>query len=713
MPPAERRGSRAPHRWWALALAAALLAGAAPGAHGLEMSVVYTDAPGTGFDEPQRGPARRAALEFAVAQWGATLAGDVPVVVEASMRSLGGTATSAVLAQTGPVSVHRDFGAGVADTWYGAALANQLAGIDVNGAQFGEIEAVFNADVDDDTVLGSIGWYYGTDAAPGADIDFVTIALHELGHGLNFFDLLNPDTGEPLLEGSFGIFERQVERTGVGSLVAMRSPERIAAVLSGQLVWGGANVLAALREPALLYAPSVFAPGSSVSHWDVSLTPDEVIEPFYTGPNHELGLLLPALVDMGWRLAVPTATPRTTRSVVPSPTRTRTPTRTPTPRGTPTAARFTAYVTNFDDGTVSVLDGRSRRVVDTLRVGAGPLGVTVGADGRFVYVANFHAGSLSVIDRRARRVVRTIPVSDAAHSVAVSPDQRTAYVSDTFDGTLTFVDLAAGAAVGSIAIGRQPAGVALAPDGRRLYVANYGDNAIAVVDTELRTIVAISSQLRALPQPPARPLGLALAPGGRFGYIATQDAGALAVDDTRDLAGGVVTGATLGTIEAVVVAADELTSFATAHDDFGGDLLVIERRRESVQFYESTVVDRVPVGAVPQALALQPDGAAVYVANTADGTVSIVDTATRKVVATVPVGRAPMGVAIAADPVPPCPGDCTGDGEVAIPDLIAAVAVALGDAPLDRCASADNDGDGRVSIAELILATRSSLAGCP
>lgn len=695
----------------ALVLAAVLLVSAAATAPGLETAVVYTDASGIGFDDPERGPVRRAALEEAVARWGATLAGDVPLVVEASMRSLGGSATSAVLAQAGPVSLHRDFGAGVADTWYGAALANQLAGVDLNGPQFGEIEVVFNADVDDDAVLGSIGWYYGGDAAPGTDIDFITIALHELGHGLNFFDLLDSGTGAPLFEGSFGIFERHVERTGVGPLVTMRAPQRVAAVVSGQLRWGGPNVLAALREPAPLYAPLVFAPGSSISHWDVSAMPDEIIEPFYTGANHDLGLLLPALEDMGWRLAVPTATPRSTRSVARSPTRTRTPTATPTRRESPTPARFTAYVTNFDDGTVSILDSHRRRVVDTLRVGAGPLGVSIGADGGRVYVANFHAGSLSVIDRAGRRVMRSIPVGSSAHSVAVSPDERTAYVSDTFDGVLSIVDLQAGATLASLDVGRQPAGVALSPDGRLLYVASYGGNAVAVVDTELRAIVALGRPPSTLP--PARPLSVGLSPQGRFGYLATQDAGLLFVQDVRDVWGSGVPGTARGTVEGVVAAANDVTAYAVAHDAFGGTLLVMERRRISPVSHDSVVVDRIAVGAVPQALALQPDNAAVYVANTADGTVSIIDATTRAVTVTVPVGRAPMGLAIAAGPVPPCPGDCSDSGTVSIADLVNAVGIALDDAPLSGCQRADDDGDGRVSIAELIRATRSALDGCP
>ena len=55
-----------------------------------------------------------------------------------------------------------------------------------------------------------------------------------------------------------------------------------------------------------------------------------------------------------------------------------------------------------------------------------------------------------------------------------------------------------------------------------------------------------------------------------------------------------------------------------------------------------TVVATVPVGSLPCGVAVTPDGALVYVANAGGDTVSVIDTATNTVVATVPVGS-PIG----------------------------------------------------------------------
>jgi len=51
----------------------------------------------------------------------------------------------------------------------------------------------------------------------------------------------------------------------------------------------------------------------------------------------------------------------------------------------------------------------------------------------------------------------------------------------------------------------------------------------------------------------------------------------------------------------------------------------------------------------PYAVAITPNGAFAYTANAAASTVSVIDTATNKVMATVPVGTTPHGVAITPD----------------------------------------------------------------
>lgn len=59
-----------------------------------------------------------------------------------------------------------------------------------------------------------------------------------------------------------------------------------------------------------------------------------------------------------------------------------------------------------------------------------------------------------------------------------------------------------------------------------------------------------------------------------------------------------------------------------------------------------------------------------------------------------------------------CAGDCGGDGEVTVNEVITGVTIALGNATVGSCAAMDANGDGRVTIDELIGAINGALGGC-
>lgn len=67
----------------------------------------------------------------------------------------------------------------------------------------------------------------------------------------------------------------------------------------------------------------------------------------------------------------------------------------------------------------------------------------------------------------------------------------------------------------------------------------------------------------------------------------------------------------------------------------------------------------------------------------------------------------------AASAVVICEGDCDGDRQVTVDELIRGVAIALGDATLASCAAADPGGDGEVIIHEIVTGLGRALDGCP
>jgi len=60
----------------------------------------------------------------------------------------------------------------------------------------------------------------------------------------------------------------------------------------------------------------------------------------------------------------------------------------------------------------------------------------------------------------------------------------------------------------------------------------------------------------------------------------------------------------------------------------------------------SAVVSRVPTGKAPHWIAVNSDGSRAYVTNESDNSVSVVDLAQRRVVATIAVGNGPRKIAV-------------------------------------------------------------------
>ncbi len=282
---------------------AALLVAASFELAAVPVNVTYTDSAGEGFFDPVLGPARQAAFSYAMNLWASRLQGTVPVQVQASFDPLGGNASSAVLGQAGFTTVHANFpGAPLPNVWYPQPLANQLAGSDLSPQP--DITAVFNSDVDGPVVLGATSFYYGTDANPGTNIDFVTVVLHEFGHGYGFTDLIDSSNGQWLL-GQPDIYGLQLTQHGVGDFDTMSNAQRLAALTSNQVYWNGPNVVAAKGGDVKIYAPNPYENGSSISHWDVSNTPDLLMEPAYFGAHHDIDLTKQAFQDLGWTVLPP------------------------------------------------------------------------------------------------------------------------------------------------------------------------------------------------------------------------------------------------------------------------------------------------------------------------------------------------------------------------------------------------------------------------
>jgi hypothetical protein len=59
-----------------------------------------------------------------------------------------------------------------------------------------------------------------------------------------------------------------------------------------------------------------------------------------------------------------------------------------------------------------------------------------------------------------------------------------------------------------------------------------------------------------------------------------------------------------------------------------------------------------------------------------------------------------------------CVGDCSGDGQVTVDEIVTMVNIALGQAAVSTCAAGDPSGDGQITVDEILQAVNNALNGC-
>lgn len=206
----------------------------------------------------------QAAFQFAVDIWQTQITTPINITVNANFVSLG----AGILGSAGPNGLLRDFtGAPQANTFYARALADKLSNSNIGGTNL-EITANFNSDF--------TNWYFGTDGAtPFTEFDFVSVVLHELGHGFGFLGFGDVSGGNGSVRlgapANPSIYDRFVENGSGTPITSFTDPSAaLAAQLQGgDLFFDGTFARQANGgNPAEIYAPATFNGGSSYSHLD-------------------------------------------------------------------------------------------------------------------------------------------------------------------------------------------------------------------------------------------------------------------------------------------------------------------------------------------------------------------------------------------------------------------------------------------------------------
>ncbi len=260
---------------------------------------------------------------------------------------------------------------------------------------------------------------------------------------------------------------------------------------------------------------------------------------------------------------------------------------------------------------LTVVDPVKDEVITEYRLfGPRPNEIEVTSDGRYLYVPARGHGVYEVFDTVQEKIIARIPVDGFPHNVVVSPDDRYMYLSaydrgsrsaeavaaegqpTTLNKKIYVVDTSTHSVVATIPTENAPRPIAISPDGQRLYVNTDNLLGFLVLDLAGRKILhrvtydLLSAEEKAIP---SRSHGIGVTP-------------------------------------------DQKEVWST--DVNRGLVHVFDIRKDPPQ-----QITRVKTGNIPSWVTFTPDGKTIYVANTGDDTISVIDVASKKERALIQVGK--------------------------------------------------------------------------
>ena len=312
------------------------------------------------------------------------------------------------------------------------------------------------------------------------------------------------------------------------------------------------------------------------------------------------------------------------------------------------AASGKIYVANEHAGSISVINAATRKVVKTIPINEGAAvdlmahNVQVAPDGKTVWVTGVpmdHAldEKMIVIDPVADVVKARIPMSAHLHMAHVVLDENSAFAFVTASDADQVIKINAAthqvAAVYDLGPYHEPHGIRYFQG--KLYVANLRSKSMSIIEVASGQITDI-------------PLGgkvgqTAVLPNGKYIFASLLD--------TREVIRYDLQSGAIHRIPLPQTSQGPIQLYSTPDSKklFVCDQGILLGMPVSDKVFvidpeAGVVTNTIQVGNAAHGIVVSKDGKTAYSTNTNDATVSVIDVATEKVVATIPVGFSPNGI---------------------------------------------------------------------
>ena len=143
-----------------------------------------------------------------------------------------------------------------------------------------------------------------------------------------------------------------------------------------------------------------------------------------------------------------------------------------------------AYITNEKDNTVSVVDIKKKKVINTVNVGQRPRGIIISNDGKLVLICASDDDRVEVRNAETMKLKYHLPSGPDPELMVLSPDDSTLYIANEDDAMVTVVDMQDRMIIDDIPVGVEPEGMGLTNDGKVLVNTSETTNMAHFINTE-------------------------------------------------------------------------------------------------------------------------------------------------------------------------------------------------------------------------------------
>ncbi|HUK16231.1 MAG TPA: hypothetical protein VLW65_07435 [Bryobacteraceae bacterium] len=260
-----------------------------------------------------------------------------------------------------------------------------------------------------------------------------------------------------------------------------------------------------------------------------------------------------------------------------------------------------------------------------------------------LYVTNSLGDDITVVDLASLKSVQTIKVGEQVHGICAPADARTFFVTIESEKNLKTVDARTGRILGAIPLTGRPNQCAATPDGHYVGVPIRDGNSVDIVDMRAKKVV------KTLPvKEPHNCYN-----SGSNDDLWVSSMGSHEIDridlHTMEYTAHIPTG---GIPRPYAISKDENTLYTALTNLHGFAVASIPASRVigTVDLPPGPPLDcPLEVNTPTHGLELSPDGGQLWVTSLADGLLYVYDTAAKKVVGHVAVGKCPNWITFSPD----------------------------------------------------------------